>query len=193
MTFPATVSTEQFRQANGQTNSDLIDVRTPIEFREVHAKSARNVPLDSLDPDAVIKSCTGLKGEPIYVICKGGTRGARAQKKFNDAGFTNVVNIEGGTDAWVSAGLPVVRGKKAISLERQVRIAAGFIVLSGAVAAMVTGNVYFAGIPAFVGAGLMFAGFTDSCIMGMLIAKMPWNRVKDDGVSCTINRTGLSG
>jgi hypothetical protein len=80
--------------------------------------------------------------------------------------------------------LPVVRGKKAISLERQVRIAAGIIVLAGAVAAMVTGNVYLAGVPAFVGAGLTFAGITDSCAMGMLIAKMPWNQVKDESACC---------
>jgi rhodanese-related sulfurtransferase len=88
----------------------------------------------------------------------------------------NVINVEGGTEAWLAAGLPVVRGKKVMSLERQVRIAAGAIVLAGAIAALVTGNVYFAGIPAFVGAGLMFAGISDSCAMGLLIAKMPWNQ-----------------
>ncbi len=120
----------------------------------------------------------------MYVICKGGTRGGKAQQKFVDAGFTNVVNVEGGTEAWVAAGLPVIRGKKVMSLERQVRIAAGFIVLAGSLAAILTGNVYLAGIPAFVGAGLMFAGITDSCAMGMLIAKMPWNQRK--GGSCSV-------
>ncbi len=126
----------------------------------------------------------GSTEEPLYLICKGGTRGAKACQKFIDAGYTSVVNVEGGIEAWVAAGLPVVRGKKVMSLERQVRIAAGFLVLVGAMAAMATGNVYFAGIPAFVGAGLMFAGITDSCAMGLLIAKMPWNQVKDD--SCSV-------
>ena len=74
----------------------------------------------------------------------------------------------------------MVCGKKAMSLERQVRIAAGVIVLVGAVATITTDNVYLAGIPAFVGAGLIFAGITDSCAMEMLIAKMPWNQVKDE-------------
>ena len=92
----------------------------------------------------------------------------------------------GGTLAWDAAGLPVVRGKKTILLERQVRIAAGFLVLVGAVLALVV-HPYFVGLSAFVGAGLMFAGITDSCGMGMLLAKMPWNRIRDvtNGVTCS--------
>lgn len=179
MTQSQTISVGQLAERDTQGNVDIIDVRTPLEFREVRAVVARNIPLDSLDPHAVMKERNGSADEPLYVICKSGTRGAKAQQKFIDAGYENVVNVDGGTEAWVSAGLPVVRGKKSMSLERQVRIAAGFIVLSGAVSAMVTGNVYLAGIPAFVGAGLMFAGITDSCAMGMLIAKTPWNQCKD--------------
>ena len=83
----------------------------------------------------------------------------------------------------MAAGLPVVRGKKVMSLERQVRIAAGFIVLVGALLGFFV-HPYFTGISAFVGAGLMFAGITDSCAMGMLIAKMPWNQCKDG--SCSV-------
>lgn len=181
-----TISAGQLAERDGQGNVDIIDVRTPVEYREVRAVVARNIPLDSLDPHQVMEQRNGSASEPLYIICKGGTRGAKAQQKFVDAGYKNVVNVEGGTEAWVAAGLPVVRGKKAVSLERQVRIAAGLIVLIGALAAIFTGNVYLAGIPAFVGAGLMFAGITDSCAMGMLIAKMPWNRVRDDSC-CTVN------
>ncbi len=187
MNTTQTVTVHELAQRNGQDNVDIIDVRTPLEFREVRAVAARNVPLDVLDPHAVMENREGSADETLYVICKGGTRGAKACQKFIDAGFTNVANVEGGTEAWVHAGLPVVRGKKAMSLERQVRIAAGFFVFVGAVAAMVTSNVYFAGIPAFVGAGLMFAGITDTCAMGMLIAKMPWNQVTDGGACCTEN------
>ena len=173
-------------QQLAERDVDIIDVRTPVEFREVHATIARNVPLDSLDPKAVMTERGDSEEEPLYVICKAGTRGAKAQQKFTDAGYENVINVEGGTDAWVAAGLPVVRGKKAMSLERQVRIVAGLIVFVGAVAALVTDNVYFAGIPAFIGAGLVFAGVTDTCGMGMLIAKMPWNQVKDES-GCAVN------
>ncbi len=163
---------------------DLVDVRTPVEFREVRAENARNVPLDALDPHALMKQRNGSADEPLYVICKSGNRAGKACQKLIDAGYANVVNVEGGTQAWVDAGLPVVRGKKAMSLERQVRIAARFLVFAGAVAALITGNVYFAGIPAFVGAGLMFAGITDTCAMGMMIARMPWNKVR--GGSCSV-------
>lgn len=170
-----TIHAQELAQRIAQADIDLIDVRTPMEFQEVHAAVGRNIPLGRLDPLEVMRGRNGAADQPLYVICRGGTRGEKAQQKFAAAGFENVVNVQGGMDAWVAAGLPVLRGKKMISLERQVRIAAGFIVLGGAIAAIATGNVYLAGIPAFVGAGLMFAGITDSCAMGMLIAKMPWN------------------
>jgi rhodanese-related sulfurtransferase len=99
----------------------------------------------------------------------------------------DVVNVEGGTLAWEAAGLPLVHGaRKAISLERQVRIAAGFLVLVGAVLAMVV-HPYFAGLSAFIGAGLMFSGITDTCGMAMVLARMPWNQVKasNEPVCCS--------
>lgn len=183
MSQQATITVLSLAKCDEQGCVQLIDVRTPLEFREVHAEQAKNIPLDSLDPHEVMKSRNGSADEPLYVICKGGTRGAKAQQKFIDAGYSNVINVEGGTEAWVQAGLPVVRGKKAVSLERQVRIAAGFIVLIGGLLGMFV-HPYLAGISAFVGAGLMFAGITDSCAMGMMIAKMPWNQVKEE--SCSV-------
>ncbi len=155
---------------------DLIDVRTPVEFREVHVEVARNVPLDQLDPAAVMQARNGSANEPLYVICRSGSRGQQACEKFLKAGFTNVVNIEGGTLACVEAGLPVVRGKKAISLERQVRIAAGLLVFTGSALGYFV-HPYWIGLAAFVGAGLTFAGITDTCAMGMMLARMPWNQV----------------
>lgn len=176
MSGSATISTNQLAELTSQGDVDLIDVRTPLEFGEVHITEARNIPLDQLDPHSVMQRRGDSPEEPLYLICKSGKRGGKAQQKFIDAGYTHVINVEGGTEAWVQEGLPVVRGNKVMSLERQVRIAAGSIVLAGALAAIVTGNVYFAGIPAFVGAGLAFSGLTDSCAMGMLLAKLPWNQ-----------------
>ncbi len=116
-------------------------------------------------------------------ICRSGSRGRQACEKFRAAGFANVVNVEGGTLAWEQAGLPVVRGKKAISLERQVRIAAGSLVVLGtALGAFV--HPAFLGLSAFVGAGLVFAGITDTCGMGMMLARMPWNRVEPEEATC---------
>jgi rhodanese-related sulfurtransferase len=165
---------------------DLIDVRTPVEFREVHVDLARNVPLDVLDPKAIMTARNGSADQPLYVICRSGSRSQQAVNRFLAAGYDNVVQIEGGTLAWAEAGLPVVRGKKAImSLERQVRIAAGSLVLLGAILAFLV-HIAFLGLSAFVGAGLVFAGITDTCGMGMLLARMPWNQVRTAPNACSI-------
>lgn len=158
---------------------DLIDVRTPVEFREVHLETARNVPLDQLDPVALMQARDGAASDPIYFICRTGSRGQQACEKFIKAGFSNVVNIEGGTIACVDAGLPVIRGMKAISLERQVRIAAGSLVLLGAILGWFV-HPAFIGLSAFVGAGLVFAGLTDTCGMGLILARMPWNQCRTE-------------
>lgn len=160
---------------NSGKKVDFIDVRTPVEYREVHAICATNTPLDQLDPAAIAVSRTG-SGEPLYVICRSGGRSKQACEKLVSSGQTNIVNVEGGTLAWDKAGLPVARGQKAMSLERQVRIAAGALVFTGAALSFFV-HPYWIGLSAFVGAGLVFAGVTDTCAMGLLIAKMPWNRV----------------
>lgn len=153
---------------------DLIDVRTPPEFREVHLAGARNMPLDRLDPKMVAQERRS-PDQPLYIICQSGGRGRQACAKLRAAGTDNVVNVEGGTSACVQAGLPVIRGRKTISLERQVRIAAGSLVLLGtALGFFVRPGILL--LPAFVGAGLVFAGITDTCGMGLLLARMPWNR-----------------
>jgi rhodanese-related sulfurtransferase len=165
----------------GQT-VDLIDVRTPAEYRELHAGPARLIPLDSLEPDAVMASRGEAADQPLYFICRSGSRGKQACAKFVAAGYRNVVNVEGGTLAWEQAGLAVVRGEKTISLERQVRIAAGsLVVLNTALGAFV--HPAFLGLSAFVGAGRVFAGVTDTCGMGMLLARMPWNRATSPGAN----------
>ena len=155
----------------------LIDVRTPAEFEEIHAAGARNVPLDRLDPEQFRSTGSGK----LFFICKGGARGRQACEKLGGCGIEGVTNVAGGTEAWNKAGLPVVRGRKTMSLERQVRIAAGSIALTGAVLALAV-HPYFAAIPAFVGAGLVFAGVTDTCGMAMLLARMPWNQ---KGAKCS--------
>jgi rhodanese-related sulfurtransferase len=175
---------------------DLIDVRTPAEYAEVHAAAARLCPLDTLDPAAVMSARHGSAAEPLFVICRSGSRSARAVEKFRAAGFTNVVSVEGGMVAWEQAGLPVVRGtRKVMSLERQVRIGAGSIVLLGLLLGSVLHPAWLA-LAALVGAGLVFAGITDWCGMGMLLARMPWNnRTGDCGMTCsdTLKRSFRQG
>lgn len=153
---------------------DLIDVRTPAEFVEIHAEPARLVPLDRISADEIRKIRTTSGDSPVFVICKSGNRGRQACEKLMASGL-NVVNVEGGTTAWTAAGLPVVRGKKTMSLERQVRITAGAMVFAGSLLGAFV-NPLFLIIPGFVGAGLVFAGVTDTCGMAMMLARMPWNQ-----------------
>jgi rhodanese-related sulfurtransferase len=156
---------------------DLIDVRTPIEFREMHIPQARNIPLDRLDSMALVKERNGRANEPFYVICRSGSRGRQACEKLLAAGITNAINVEGGTLAWADCGLPLVRGKKMMSLERQSRIGAGTVMWLGLLLSWFV-HPAFIGLSAFVGCGLIFAGITDICGMGLLLARMPWNQIK---------------
>lgn len=171
-----TISPQQLHElVQSGEGIELIDVRTPVEFREVHVTFAKNVPLDQLNASAVTAGRSDST-KPLYVICRSGSRGQQACDRLQAAGFTNVVNVEGGTQAWDRGGLPVVRGKKAISLERQVRIAAGLMVVIGAVLSVLASPNWIL-LSAFVGAGLVLAGITDSCGMAMILARMPWNQI----------------
>src|SRR5687768_8487131 len=98
----------------------IIDVRTPAEYASVHVQGAQLMPLDTLDPAALMAALGGSADKTLCVICKTGGRAAKACEKFRAAGFANVFSIEGGVEAWEHAGLPVVRGSSnVISLERQ--------------------------------------------------------------------------
>ncbi len=170
------VSPQEFAAICGKSDQmQLIDVRTPVEFRELHADIAHNLPLDRLDPKRLQSEGEVSKAQPVYVVCRSGNRAAQACQKLAAAGYDKVVNVAGGMQAWEAAGLPVVRGKKAMSLERQVRIAAGALVVLGV--ALAWFHPAFLALSAFVGAGLVFAGITDTCGMGMLLSRMPWNQV----------------
>ena len=153
------------------------DVRTPGEFAVQHVAGARNLPLGS----AEIKNAIALhapSNEPVYVICASGARSRQGCAELVANGTAAVFSVEGGMQAWVAAGYPVEQSagaRRTISLERQVRIAAGSLVLAGVIAST-WGHPGFYGLSAFVGAGLVFAGLTDWCGMGLLLARLPWNR-----------------
>jgi len=154
----------------------VVDVRTPAEFAELHVPQARNLPLGSLDIAGFEKAGIVSRGAPLYILCQSGKRATAAAGNFAAAGFEKVFVVEGGTLAWVDAGLQVVRsGGRAITVERQVRIAAGSLVLMGILLGFFV-NRWFHGLSAFVGVGLIFSGITDWCGMGHLLAKAPWNR-----------------
>lgn len=160
----------------------LLDVRTPAEHAEIHIEGSQLMPLDRLDPRSV-------KGNgPCVLICRSGKRAEQACQKLTTAGCENLTILEGGVLAWEQAGLPVTRGRKTVSLERQVRISAGLLVLAGVILGTWAHPAFY-GLSAFVGAGLTFAGITDWCGMAMLLAKAPWNQrsgTQCAGKSCSI-------
>lgn len=151
----------------------FLDVRTPIEFRAMHAAGAKSLPLSRLDE--VCLSERAAKNQAVLFICHSGVRASKACELASAWGFCEVYNVEGGTVAWQAAGLPVERTSKVLSLERQVRIATGTLVVAGCLLALAV-DVGFITLAIVVGCGLVFAGLTDSCAMGYFLAKMPWNR-----------------
>jgi rhodanese-related sulfurtransferase len=173
-TAPTILPAEVCRLRQAGRPVELIDVRTPAEFAQLHAEGARLVPLDQLDPRSLVPAGADADA-PLYVICQSGARAAKAAEALRAAGRRDVFCVEGGTAAWTRAGLPVVRGTRRVwSLERQVRVAAGSLVLVGVLLGWLAHPAFF-GLSAFVGAGLVFAGVTDWCGMGLLMARMPWN------------------
>ncbi len=157
------------------TQVNLIDVRTPAEYRQVHVIFAINVPLHQLNAKQLVEA-TRDSQQPLYVICKSGARGRQACEKLSAAGCRCVINVDGGTSAWDQACLPVVRGKKTISLERQVRIIAGLLIVLGSILTIAFNDPLWSILCGVCGVGLMHAGITDSCLMGMMLSVMPWNQ-----------------
>src|SRR5262245_46994715 len=166
----------------------LLDVRTPGEYSTAHIAGSYNVPVDVL---AEHTAEIGALDTPVVLICQSGQRAERADAVLRVSGQRQLRVLDGGMRAWLDAGLPVNRGAARMSLERQVRIAAGLLSAAGGFLALLV-SPWFAAIPAFVGSGLVFAGLTDTCAMGMLLARMPYNRVSACDVAAAVQalRTG---
>jgi rhodanese-related sulfurtransferase len=161
------------RDAHSADDVLLLDVRTPVEFEDTHIEGAVLHPLADLDADAVAKLAAGKSA--CVLVCGSGGRASKAAEKLAASGLASVRVLDGGVRAWAAAELPLVRGHRAFSLERQVRIGAGALVAVGMALGWVAHPGWFI-LPAFVGCGLVFAGVTDFCGMGIVLAKMPWNR-----------------
>ena len=167
------------------TPLDVLDVRTPAEYAGGHVPGAQNHPLDALDCGAVLAQRQADAHAPIYLLCHAGTRAKKAAAKFAEAGFSETIVVEGGTQAWVDAGLPVDQtAKTVLPLDRQLQLAIGTVVLTGVLLAYFV-NPAWIWLSGFAGAGLIFAGLSGICPMRSLIACMPWNQAgKSNGGCC---------
>ncbi|MFI7523923.1 rhodanese-like domain-containing protein [Micromonospora globbae] len=157
----------------------LLDVRTPAEFETVHIPGAYNVPLDLLKEHR--EELRNHLDEDVVLICRSGARASQAEQALAGVGLPNLKVLDGGMLAWQSANAPVKQGQQRWDLERQVRLVAGSIVLLS-----VVGSVFVPGlkwVAGFIGAGLTFAAVTNTCAMGMMLSKLPYNR----GASCDLD------
>jgi rhodanese-related sulfurtransferase len=161
---------------------ELLDVRTPPEYASAHVPGTKLMPLSDLKVEAYLAQHT--PGTPIYVFCQAGERAAKAVDQFQRAGCDDCVLVEGGTQAWIAAGLPIHRSERnVLPLMRQVQIVVGLLSIAGAGLALAV-NTWFAILPLFLGCGLVFAGISGTCGMALLLAKMPWNRGQESCARC---------
>jgi len=152
--------------------ASVIDLRAGVELAQEYVPGARWIPLDRLE--ARLDEVEAVPA-PRLLLCRTGARAERARRQLAARGVADVAVVEGGLEAYRRAGGATLAGEGPIALERQVRIAAGALVLLGvSLAAWV--HPGFLGLAAFVGLGLVFAGVTDWCGMGLLLARAPWNR-----------------
>jgi rhodanese-related sulfurtransferase len=165
----------------------LIDVRTPGEFETVHIPGAYNVPLDLLREHR--DELRAHLDDQVVLICHSGQRATQAERALADAGLPNVRVLQGGMTAWQAAGGAVRTGRARWDLERQVRLVAGSIVLIAVLASVLFPPAKW--VAAFIGAGLTFAAVSGTCAMGMLLAKLPYNRGPRTNISAVV--TALNG
>ena len=177
MTRPTpTIDAPTLAERLGDTTSPdptLIDVRTPAEFEAGHIPGAVNVPLDELkgslgDLRAV------LQDHDVVLVCRSGQRAGQAQEALRGVGLGHSKVLTGGLVGWEATGGDVNRGRQAWELERQVRLAAGSLVAAGILASRVAPRAKW--LSGAVGGGLVVAALSNTCVMGMALARMPWNR-----------------
>lgn len=149
----------------------LIDIRGADEHAREHIAHARHMPMDKLDSVATLD---GTKG--VIFHCRSGNRTHANAHALRASTASEAYVLEGGLDAWKQAGLPVVTdSSQPIELQRQVQIAAGTLILLGAVLGA-TVSPWFHALSGAIGAGLIFAGISGFCGMARLLMRMPWNR-----------------
>ena len=150
----------------------LLDVRSALEYSQVHIKDSINIPIDTLSAKL---NDLALNKQNYIVLCRTGNRSPMAANMLMQSGISQVKVLDGGVTRWQKERLPVIKGRGGISLERQVRIIAGTLVLLGIALAWLF-HWSFIFVSAFVSCGLIFAGITDNCLMGMLLMKLPYNK-----------------
>ncbi|MGW3618737.1 rhodanese-like domain-containing protein [Micromonospora arida] len=150
----------------------VLDVRTPAEFETSHIPGSYNVPLDLLKEHR--QELRDHLDEDVVLVCRSGARATQAQQTLAGVGLPNLKVLDGGIMAWQAAGAPIKHGAPRWDLERQVRLVAGSIVLVSVLGSVFVPQLKW--VAGFIGAGLTFAAVTNTCAMGMMLGKLPYNR-----------------
>lgn len=170
---PRTVSATALQARLEQPSAPrLLDVRTPAEFETAHIPGAYNVPLDTLKEHR--EDIAGHLDEDVVLVCRSGQRAGQAEQALAGVGLPNLRVLEGGMQAWEKLGGPVRRGRQRWDLERQVRLAAGSLVFGSVAASAVVPRLKW--LAGGVGAGLGVAAVSNTCAMGALLSRLPYNR-----------------
>ncbi len=149
----------------------VFDVREAGEHAAERIAGSVSLPLSTIDPVTIDLQ----PDRQLVLYCQSGRRSAQAARKLVEAGI-EVIHLEGGLNAWKAAAYPTQIDEKApISLFRQVQIVAGSLVAIGTLCGVLV-SPWFLLLSGFVGCGLVYAGISDTCAMGMLLAKLPYNQ-----------------
>lgn len=157
---------------DGDNDLLVLDVRTPAEFETAHIEGSYNVPLATLTEHR--EEVSRHLDRDVVLVCRSGNRAQQAETALSDSAPANLHVLSGGITAWQSAGHRVVHGVPRWDLERQVRLVAGSIVLSSVLASTIAPGAKW--VAAGIGGGLTFAALSNSCLMGTMLSKLPYNR-----------------
>ena len=171
-TAPVVDCTTLRARLNGAVPPRLLDVRTPAEFESAHIAGSYNVPLDLLREHR--GEIVERLDEDVVLVCRSGQRAAAAEQALRNSGIPNLHVLDGGIAAWQANGYEVERGIPRWDLERQVRLVAGSLVLASILGSIAVPKLKW--LAAGLGGGLTVAAVTNSCLMGTLLAKLPYNR-----------------
>jgi rhodanese-related sulfurtransferase len=150
----------------------LIDIREADEYAREHVAGAVAAPLSAFEAAHLNLTAS----EDVIFMCRTGNRTGMNCERLAARVTGPAYVLDGGLDAWRSAGLPTRTDRKApLELMRQVQMAAGGLILTGALLGVLV-HPGFWGVSAFVGAGLFTAGATGFCGMARVLAMAPWNR-----------------
>ncbi|MET9392132.1 rhodanese-like domain-containing protein [Streptomyces sp. NPDC006624] len=174
-TTPRSLTADALRaQLDSPRPPRLLDVRSPAEFEGAHIPGSYNVPLDTLREHR--EELTKHLDTDVVLVCRSGQRAGQAERALAEAGLPGLAVLAGGMTAWEKSGAPTNYGQERWDMERQVRLAAGSLVLLGALGSFLVPGLQ--ALAAFVGGGLAFAAISNTCAMGVLLSKMPWNRTR---------------